>query len=787
LQRIENIVFALRTVILIVLAIMTVVMGYFALNLRMDAGFTKMLPIDNPYIENFFKYSEGFGGGNRILVVLENKKGDIFTPEFLGKLKDATDDVFYIPGVARHTVTSLWTPNTRYIAVTEQGLEAGDVIPANFKPDEASIQRVMKNVLRANLPGRLVSSDFKSAMIRAELLDVNPETQKPLDYFDVAAKLEKDIRDKYVDANTDVKIVGFAKLTGDIADGAKSVVYFFIVAFLLTCFMLWLYCRSLPLTVVTVGASLCSVIWQFGLLHILGYGLDPLAVLVPFLVFAIGVSHGVQQVNMVGAEMAAGLDKEQAARATFSFLLRPGSVALLTTLAGFATLYIIPIGMIKELSVTASIGIGFKIISNLIMLPLLVSYIAPGPEYGEKVRKAMATRAHLWPYLASLAKPRVAMTFVAICFVIGMVGLYESRDKQIGDVHAGAGELWPDSRYNRDSRYIAEHFSLGLNVLGVIAETKNQVICIDYSKMHYLERFSWYMRNVPGVQTVISLPIVGKQINALWQEGNLKWQALPRNPAALAQATSSVGSSTGLVNADCTTAAIQIFLTDTKAKTVNTVVGAVEKWKADPKNKRDDLDLLIGTGNVPIVAATNHEVASSELPMLLYVYLVVMSLVILTYREWRGSLVCVLPLILSTIIGDWFLTAFGIGLKISTLPVLAIAVGIGVDYGIYEYNRIQRYLRMGLTPYEAYLQALNDVGSATMFTGGTLAIGVSTWIFSALKFQADMGLLLTFMFIVNMVGAVTLLPALVAVVEYFFPLKREPLSPEEASAIKRGH
>ena len=146
-----------------------------------------------------------------------------------------------------------------------------------------------------------------------------------------------------------------------------------------------------------------------------------------------------------------------------------------------------------------------------------------------------------------------------------------------------------------------------------------------------------------------------------------------------------------------------------------------------------------------------------------------------------------LPLILSTIIGDWFLTAFGIGLKISTLPVLAIAVGIGVDYGIYEYNRIQRYLRMGLTPYEAYLQALNDVGSATMFTGGTLAIGVSTWIFSALKFQADMGLLLTFMFIVNMVGAVTLLPALVAVVEYFFPLKREPLSPEEASAIKRGH
>ncbi len=173
--------------------------------------------------------------------------------------------------------------------------------------------------------------------------------------------------------------------------------------------------------------------------------------------------------------------------------------------------------------------------------------------------------------------------------------------------------------------------------------------------------------------------------------------------------------------------------------------------------------------------------------MLLYVYAVVMTLVIITYREWRGALCCVIPLILSTIIGNWFLTAAGIGLKISTLPVLAIAVGIGVDYGIYEYNRIQRYMRMGVTPYAAYLQALNDVGSATMFTGGTLAIGVSTWSFSALKFQADMGLLLTFMFIVNMVGAVTLLPALVAAFETIWPLKRKPLTEEEARAISRAH
>src|SRR5690606_9493466 len=159
---------------------------------------------------------------------------------------------------------------------------------ANFAGTDEDIDTVMQNTLRAELVGRLVSRDFKAAMIRAELQDFNPETRQRLDYFEVARKLEADLRDKYVSDKIDVKIVGFAKLTGDIADGAASVVMFFSVAFVLTCFMMWLYCRSWILTMVTVGASLCSLVWQFGLLHILGFGLDPLGVLVPFLVFAIG-------------------------------------------------------------------------------------------------------------------------------------------------------------------------------------------------------------------------------------------------------------------------------------------------------------------------------------------------------------------------------------------------------------------------------------------------------------------------------------------------------------------
>ncbi|MFZ5912868.1 MAG: efflux RND transporter permease subunit, partial [Pseudomonadota bacterium] len=429
---------------------------------------------------------------------------------------------------------------------------------------------------------------------------------------------------------------------------------------------------------------------------------------------------------------------------------------------------------------------GLKIISNLIMLPLMASYIAPGAEYGEKVKRAMDARAKAWPYLARIAIPRNAFIFIGFCMIIGTVGFIQGSKRQIGDVHSGAGELRPEARYNLDSQYIAENFALGLNVLTVIAETP-KAACIDYGVMDFLDRFSWYMKNVPGVVTTLSLTAIAKNVNALWQEGHLKMRALPRASSALAQATSNVESSSGLLDSQCSILPTHIYLADTKAETVKTVVKAAEDFINDPANQSDDIKMRIGTGNVTIVSATNQVVEHSEIPMLLYVYAVVMVLVIFVYREWRGAICCVVPLILSTIIGNWFLNGAGIGLKISTLPVLAIAVGIGVDYGIYEYNRMQRYMRMGVSPHEAYLQALNDVGSATMFTGGTLAIGVSTWIFSELKFQADMGLLLTFMFLVNMVGAITLLPAMVAALEYLWPLKRKPLTEEEARAISRAH
>lgn len=772
IKLLENVVFSLRPLILLGLFVLTVLTGFYALQLRMDAGFDKQLPIGHEYIETFTEYREQLFGANSIIVVLEPNEGDIWSKEFFKVYKDLTDDIFFLPGVSRHTVTSLWTPNTRYIEITEDGISADDVISGKVTADSMTEQNLLKiqsNVIRGGFVGRLVADDFGSALVVAELQDYDPSTGQRLDYFDLAAKLENQIRSKYENEQYTVRIIGFAKLIGDIADGAKTVVLFFALAFALTALALYLFARSIMLTAATLFASLTSVVWQFGLLTFLGYGLDPLAVLVPFLIFAIGVSHGVQQINVVTAELEAGADGMTAARSAFSRLFVPGSMALVTTLVSFGTLYMIPVTMIRELAITASIGVILKVLTNLIMLPLLVSYMKFDDNFRARVHRSREGRLKVMRSLGFVANPKIAPFVLIGATVLFGIAVHQATNRHVGALHAGAPELRPDARYNLDSNKIAADYALGLNVLIVVVETPADS-CVQYPYMEFLNKFSWYIQNVPDVTLVGSLPFAIKGSAAGWNEGNLKWKDIPRNRPALAQAANTVPGSSALYNQDCTILPHSFYLRDSKATTVNRVIEAVKEWREN--NHMEGVNIRLASGNMGVQAAVNEEITETELPMMLWVYAVIVALVMLTYRDWRAVIACCLPLTFGTFFGYWFMEVLQIGLTVATLPVMVLAVGIGVDYAYYIYNRVPYYMGEGMTVSDAFRQSLQEAGMATFFTALTLAVGVSTWAFSDLKFQADMGLLLAFMFMVNMIMAVSVLPALAVTLERLVPRKR---------------
>jgi hypothetical protein len=760
--RVERLIFENRRAVLVLFAIATLFMAWSASRLRIDAGFTKLLPAKHPYMQTYLKHVQEFGGANRVLVALVAKDGDMFTPEFFDALRRATDEVFFLPGVDRGRVQSLFTPNVRYTEVVEDGIAAGNVIPDDFENTPEGLEVVRRNILKAGIVGRLVANDFSGAMISAELLEIDPTTGERLDFLKVAAELEAKVRGQF-DAElvpgspVTVHILGFAKVMGDIADGARRVILFFLAAFVLIFFLVAQYAQSWRLASTVILGAVVAVIWQAGLIPLLGYGIDPMSILVPFLIFAIAVSHGVQMVSAARSEVFLDADSLSAARIAFRRLLKPGSTALVTDVIGFLTMLVIQIRVIQEIAVAASLGVAMILFSSLVLLPVVLSYVRYPANYRERLQKRARHLDLIWKRLAVVAQPKPAALILVIAAALAAFGWWKGNQIKIGDLHRGVPELRADSRYNQDTALVTSKFSIGVDILNVIVETKPEG-CVDYGVMSTVDEFSWRMANVEGVQSTIDLAGVARQLNAGWNEGSPKWRVLSPNASVLTQSVAYVPTSTGLLNADCSVMPVMMFTTDHKAETIERIVAEVKRLEAD--HGKPDVSFKLATGNVGVMAATNEAVSAAQFPMLLWVFGSVALLCLITYRSLAGTLCVMVPLALVSLLAYALMVYLEIGLKVGTLPVVALGVGVGVDYGIYIYSRFLSLRRAGLSFRDTYEQTLEITGSGVLFTGTTLGLGVMTWIFSPLKFQADMGILLFFLFVMNMVGAVVLLPAL---------------------------
>lgn len=762
-EKMANMLFGHRKAFLALFALITVLLGLSATQLRVDAGFEKMIPLQHPYMETFTAYRQDFGGANRVVIALRAQEGeDIYSPEFFRALKAVTDDVFFLPGVDRASVMSLFTPNVRFIEVVEAGFSGGNVIHAEFNYTEADLARVRENVLKSGYVGRLVANDFKGAIVAAELLEVDPVSGERVDYRDIAAKLEE-IRAKHATDAVSVHIIGFAKAVGDIAEGAAGVLLFFAVAFVITTVLLRLYSGNTKLTILALICAMVPVVWLLGILPLIGYGIDPMSILVPFLTFSIGVSHAVQMTNAWKLEAVAGHDAMQSARNAFTSLFVPGAMALLSNAVGFLVMIYIAIAIVRELAITTSIGVAVMIVTNKMLLTILLTYVKLSPrELSSLQSQGGAERGEwLWSRLRPFARPRVAFyTLIATAVLLG-AGTLKSRDLKTGDLGTGVPELRDDSRYNQDVNTIVDSFSIGVDVLSVIVQSKGiDGACTDYAVMDAVDRFEAHARGIHGVASTTSLAGLSKIVGAGWNEGNPRWRVHSRNRDNLAQAVTPIDTSTGLLNTDCSVMQVLIYTKDHQGETIKHIVREIKDYIA--ANPQEHIDFLLASGNVGVMAATNEAVDEAEIIMLLLLFGAISLLVFAEFRSVAAVLCIVVPLAIVAVLGNALMAMLGIGLKVATLPVIALGVGVGVDYGLYLYERMKVRLEQGASLEEAFHAALQQRGTAAIFTAITMSISVGTWAFSALKFQADMGILLAFLFFVNMLGAIMVLPALAA-------------------------
>jgi len=813
---------------------MTVFFGWSATRVQLDPGFLKLIPIEHPYMRTMMDYMRDFSGANTLLVNVRWKgEGEIYNKPFMDALQKTTDEVFFIPGINRTKVSSIFTPSTYYIEITEDGFNGAPVVPPRYSGQPEELEEIRKNVRLSGQIGLLVANDLKAAMIRADLQDYDPskgQEGQRVDYWEVQARLSE-IRGRFENPNKyvytmkadsgpfkagetvlegfvdygpllrfnsfkvlktsegadgaesftlkgdeldvelvknpefnpdiEINVIGFARLLGDVITGLLGVFAFFALAFVITLALLFGYTRSLKLTLVAMVVALLPVLWLVGILPMIGFGVDPMSILVPFLIFSIGVSHAVQMTNAWRQEVVAGASANDASRAAFSKLFIPGAVALLTNALGFAVIMFIDIPIVKELGITACLGVLLMIVTNKMILPICLTHVKL-EDYCRRhsLKPESALMISVWRGIARCAEPRIALGIFAVTLALLAGSAVMSRNLVIGDSGDGVPELHADSRYNRDNRQIAKSYDIGTDVLTVIVEAKEfeGESCLHYDVISTIDKFELYLRGVDGVQSVLSVAGIGRLIISAFSEGNPRWRALPRSQAGLSAGSKAFDPNLGFNNEGCKAIQVLIFTRGHDGQTVAHVIAEIKRFIAD--HPVQGVNMRLASGNVGVMAATNEAVAEAEETMLLAIFGALAVLCLLTFRSLKATLCVLVPLTIVSIFCNALMAMLGIGLKVATLPVIALGVGVGVDYGIYLFERIQHEMREGRNFQDAFYEAMRTRGTAAVFTAITMSVAVGTWTLSALKFQGDMGLLLSFMFLVNMIGAVCLLPAL---------------------------
>ncbi len=759
----ERVLFNNRLVIVCLCLFVTLVLGYQALGLSLNAAFEKMIPTSHPYIANFLENRKQLAGmGNTLRIAVEAKDGSIFDDEYLDTVRKLSDEVFLLPGVDRPYMKSLWAPAVRWTGVTEDGLDGGPVIPDDYDGSPASLEQVRINVERSGEIGQLVAANYQSSIILVPLQERIAETGERIDYHALSQRIEE-LRNKYQSDQIAIHVTGFAKVVGDLIDGLRQVLVFFAAAIVICTAVLYWYTRCLRSTLLVVACSLVAVVWLLGLLPTLGYELDPYSVLVPFLVFAIGMSHGAQKMNGIMQDVGRGTHKLVAARYTFRRLFLAGLTALLADAVGFAVLMVIDIQVIQDLAITASIGVAVLIFTNLVLLPILLSYTGVSPVAAQRSLKAELMEANdpqhrkhpFWAFLDLFTRMPWAGAAVALGVVFGAVGLAFSFQLKIGDTDPGAPELRADSRYNQDNAFMVANYAASSDVYIVMVKTP-QYACAHYSTLSAVDALERELQQLPGVETTSSLAGLAKVANAGMNEGSMKWFEMPRSQDMLNAIITRAPRE--MFNQNCDLLTVYAYLKDHKADTLTSVVNTVESFAA--RYGSDEIRFLNAAGNAGIEAATNIVVKKANVQMLFLVYAAVIVLAFITFRSWRAVVCAVVPLMITSVLCEALMVWLNIGVKVATLPVIALGVGIGVDYALYVMTVTLAQLRAGRSLSEAYYKALTFTGKVVVLTGITLGIAVATWVWSPIKFQADMGILLAFMFVWNMLGALILLPAL---------------------------
>ena len=763
LHQLEMWIFNNPRKVLSLIAILTVMFALRIPGLKIYTDFADLLPQQHPYIELHNSIKDSFGGANVLVVGVAFENGDIFTNENLAIIDRVTQAVDNLPGVNHNLVSSVTHRNSRKIWLTEVGSINSepyyDSTSGEYSEDALA---AMKSDVAANprVYGPLVSPDLRMALVKAQLIEGK------LDYAATFTQLQHLRESESADGIT-IYATGQPVLVGWAYTYMEQILQIFIFTVLTMLALLLFHFRKAYGVLIPLGGVLISTIWGLGIISVLGYNLDPLGLVIPFLIAARAMSHGVQLVERYYAEARELGEGPKAAKATFDSLFRPGTLGVVSDAIGLSLIAIGSIPLNTHLGIYASLWAITVVFTVLVGVPLLLS-ILPTPKNAEMRDTALR---HIGTSCSRIVtRPGNAKIALYAAAVVMGAGLLAASNVQIGDSEPGSPILYPDHDYNISSRVVNDRFP-GSEELYVVAETSEKGGLKRPEVLKALSDFQSHMLLDPGVGGSKGLPDLVMQVNRLMHNNDPRWYQIPHDRAYVGglmftyMASSPIpGALDEFNDTDDRVANLVFYYKDRQGQTIRRAIHMAKEWIAENGDEVEGLTIRLAGGTLGVAAAMNESAFETNLIVLPLVFLLIFAFVMLFYTSWHAGLMMLLAMLFATILTYAYMGLSGLSIDINTVPVIAVGIGVGIDYSIYMMDRVREEMTKCGDLRDSVRKAIATTGMAISFTAITLMAGIVMWvIFSELRFQSDAALLLCVMIVINGLAAMLLVPSWVLV------------------------
>lgn len=745
--------------VLTLIALLTVFFALRIPGLKIYTDFADLLPQQHPYIQLHNSIKDDFGGANVLVVGIEFDEGDIFTNERLALIDRVTQAVDNLPGVNHNLVSSVTHRNSRKIWLTEVGsINSQPYFDATKGPYDAEALAGMKADVSANprVFGPLVAPDLKMALVKAQLIEGQ------LDYEKTFTQLRQ-LRDEITADGIILYATGQPVLVGWAYTYMDQILQIFAFTVLTMLALLIFHFRKAYGVLIPLGGVLISTVWGLGIISLLGYNLDPLGLVIPFLIAARAMSHGVQLVERYYAEAASSGNGPAAAKATFDSLFRPGSLGVVSDAIGLLLIAVGSIPLNTHLGIYASLWAITVVLSVLIGVPLLLS-ILPTPR---EPRLKETILRHLGASSSRIvSRPGNARTLLLMAAAAVVLGMIAASNVQIGDSEPGSPILYPGHDYNISSRVVNERFP-GSEELYVVAETDEKGGLKRPEVLKALAGFQAHMLTDPSVGGAKSLPDLIKQVNRLMHNNDPRWYQIPHDERYVGglmftyMASSPIpGALDEFNNTDDQVANLVFYYKDRQGETIRRAIHMAKQWIDEHGDEVAGLTIKLAGGTLGVAAAMNESAYQTNLIVLPLVFLLIFAFVTIFYTSWHAGLMMLLAMLFATTLTYAYMGLSGLNIDINTVPVIAVGIGVGIDYSIYMMDRIREEMAKCQDLSHSVQRAISTTGMAISFTALTLMAGIVMWvIFSDLRFQSDSALLLCVMIVINGITAMLLVPS----------------------------